>query len=286
MAYSLQDTTDLTALGNAIRAKTGGNSTMTVAEMASAVAGISGNGSSGATLPSHYITFIEKPNNVLDIDIYGEHNQDSKDFTANLKNAPGGTICGWETFCPAAITVVNVNFHSNNPISFIPPYFARVGNALYVSSVTLNVNLPNSVNDGVIGEFAFYNCSHLNIALSSGITSIDPNAFMNSGISITSFPTSISSIGSQAFRDCTNLTQLEIPCQNLYMIDQYAFRDCTNLTSVVFTGTKNSNLSIHQRAFNGCSSLTDIYVPWSENEIGNAPWGATNATMHYNYTPT
>lgn len=44
MAYSLQDTNDLTTLGNAIRAKTGGSSNMTVAEMATAVAGISSGG--------------------------------------------------------------------------------------------------------------------------------------------------------------------------------------------------------------------------------------------------
>lgn len=26
-----------------------------------------------------------------------------------------------------------------------------------------------------------------------------------------------------------------------------------------------------------------IYVPWSEGEIEGAPWGAVNATIHYNY---
>ena len=41
MAYSLENTTDLTALGNAIRTKTGGSGTMTVAEMATAVDSIS-----------------------------------------------------------------------------------------------------------------------------------------------------------------------------------------------------------------------------------------------------
>lgn len=38
--YSLENTTDLTALGDAIRAKTGDSNEMTVAEMATAVAGI------------------------------------------------------------------------------------------------------------------------------------------------------------------------------------------------------------------------------------------------------
>lgn len=47
MAYSLQNTTDLIALGNAIRAKTGGASNLTVAEMATAVASITGGGGGG-----------------------------------------------------------------------------------------------------------------------------------------------------------------------------------------------------------------------------------------------
>lgn len=44
MAYSLQTTTDLSNLGDAIRAKTGGSSNLTVAEMATAVANIPSSG--------------------------------------------------------------------------------------------------------------------------------------------------------------------------------------------------------------------------------------------------
>lgn len=40
--------------------------------------------------------------------------------------------------------------------------------------------------------------------------------------------------------------------------------------------------SLPSNIFNNCPNLTDIYVCWSEGEIGNAPWGATNATIHYN----
>ena len=51
MAYSLENTTDLTALGNAIRAKTGSAATMTVAEMATAVNGIS----AGVNISNSYL---------------------------------------------------------------------------------------------------------------------------------------------------------------------------------------------------------------------------------------
>jgi hypothetical protein len=58
MAYSLENTSDLTALGDAIRAKTGDSDTMTVAEMATAVNGIT---TGGGITPSgmKYITSMD-----------------------------------------------------------------------------------------------------------------------------------------------------------------------------------------------------------------------------------
>jgi len=39
---------------------------------------------------------------------------------------------------------------------------------------------------------------------------------------------------------------------------------------------------MHNNIFNGCTQTFDIYVPWSEGEVAGSPWGATNATIHYN----
>lgn len=66
-------------------------------------------------------------------------------------------------------------------------------------------------------------------------------------------------------------------------IPEYAFSNCLLLTSITFKETPDE---INETAFKGCSSLKDIYVPWSEGEVANAPWGATNATINYNYNPT
>ena len=40
---------------------------------------------------------------------------------------------------------------------------------------------------------------------------------------------------------------------------------------------------IPEELFEECTNLTDIYVPWAEGTVNNAPWGATNATVHYNH---
>ena len=43
---------------------------------------------------------------------------------------------------------------------------------------------------------------------------------------------------------------------------------------------KGKPTSIATTAFPS-NSTGDIYVPWSEGEVANAPWGATSATIHY-----
>ena len=64
-------------------------------------------------------------------------------------------------------------------------------------------------------------------------------------------------------------------------IGAFGFQNCTGLTSLTFEGTPRS---IDSSAFNGCTNLTTINVPWAEGAVANSPWGATNATINYNYT--
>lgn len=85
-------------------------------------------------------------------------------------------------------------------------------------------------------------------------------------------------IDGYAFRNCKKLPQIPF-CPNLRTIGTQAFASCTGLTEATFPSTITS---IANNAFNGCTNLLDIYVPWAEGAIANAPWGATNATIHYN----
>ena len=73
------------------------------------------------------------------------------------------------------------------------------------------------------------------------------------------------------------LTSFTIPA-NCVSIDNKAFNGDTSLTSVTFLGTLPY---IDNAAFQGCTALTNMYVPWAEGAVNDAPWGATNATIHY-----
>ncbi|MDR1245466.1 MAG: leucine-rich repeat protein [Clostridiales Family XIII bacterium] len=102
----------------------------------------------------------------------------------------------------------------------------------------------------------------------------------NSGISIIA-------IGSQAFRDCVNLTKIELPdsvvsignsafesCDGLTNFDipdsvtsigEYAFSACSGLTNIVIS---DSVMDIKSWTFHGCTGLTNVTIPGSVTSIG------------------
>lgn len=134
-----------------------------------------------------------------------------------------------------------------------------------------------------------------------GKEEIEDEEFMElSSIRAVIIPNTVKTIGTSAFYSCSNLYFIVIP-DSVKEIEASAFEDCFNLQNIVIsknlerigdaafydTGIEVIHLpvtiqSIAQNAFSQCSYLTDIYVPWSEGEILGAPWGATNATVHYN----
>ena len=91
-------------------------------------------------------------------------------------------------------------------------------------------------------------------------------------------PDSITRIGERAFQECSKLNMTELP-NNLTTVDLQIFYGCKKITEITFKSTPNF---ISTQAFTG-SNLTTINVPWAEGEVKNAPWGATNATINYNY---
>lgn len=121
----------------------------------------------------------------------------------------------------------------------------------------------------------------VNPTLPSDLTSIGSYAFRScANLALTSLPAGLTSIGSYAFYGCSNLALTYLP-DGLTSIGNYAFYDCTKLNELTFKGKPSS---IPRNAFNRCTNLLTINVPWADGEVENAPWGAINATINYNYT--
>ncbi|MBQ3753968.1 MAG: leucine-rich repeat protein [Prevotella sp.] len=84
------------------------------------------------------------------------------------------------------------------------------------------------------------------------------------GCKSSSIPSSVTSIGNDAFSYCSGLTSVVIP-SSVTSIGEGTFFGCSGLTSIVIP---SSVTSIGVSAFNGCSGLTSVVIPSSVTSIG------------------
>jgi hypothetical protein len=102
------------------------------------------------------------------------------------------------------------------------------------------------------------------IELPSWVTSIGYQAFYNcSRLTSITIPSSVTWIGYQAFYYCSSLTSITIP-SSVTSIGSQAFGSCSSLTSITIP---SSVTSIGSQAFSYCSSLTSITIPSSVTSI-------------------
>ena len=139
----------------------------------------------------------------------------------------------------------------------IPGSVTTIGSLAFRNCTSLSaLSIPNTVT--AIGDSAFEGCTALEeLSLGTGLQTIGASAF--AGCSAITPPTSnglffysaITSIGSEAFSQCTGLNQL-VFVQTVGEIAHDAFNGCTGLTIVEFDG----KVSIFgDKAFYGCTNL-------------------------------
>lgn len=176
-------------------------------------------------------------------------------------------IYGWDNL----IYICNNGFGRTEILSKItefPPNLTWLGNNAF-DRCSVREDLP-LLPDGItnIGDSCFcYSWSGKHIKafkkLPNSLINVGTNAFFNNGFGlfpeIVHIPASVRTIGGAAFSGAI-----------------------CNTKTIIFNGTPET---IGTDAFNDLKKTTgikDIYVPWAEGAVANAPWGATNATIHYN----
>lgn len=128
-----------------------------------------------------------------------------------------------------------------------------------------------------ISSYELYGCKKLkNVYFTKNITKIDSYAFNGCWkLKKIELPVKID-IRSYAFAFCYKLSKLNMNECSAYV---NTFQDCNSIDEITFKG-KPKNIDMNSFP----KTVLTINVPWAEGEVANAPWGATNATINYNYT--
>lgn len=123
-----------------------------------------------------------------------------------------------------------------------------------------NITIPDSVK--YLGSFS--DCTALeSIKIPSSVTYLGGFRNCTSLTGELIIPDSVTKIGNEAFRNCTNISSVVIS-NNMTELSSYSFGGCTNLTSI---NLGNNLKTISDYAFNGCTGLTSVTIPDSVTEI-------------------
>lgn len=149
--------------------------------------------------------------------------------------------------------------------------------------LTPNTDDPDTYTLTISGEGAMYGYSSstvpwdakkskiTSVVIGDGVTSIGDNAFEDcSALKKLDIPQSVTEIGSKAFRGCSALTSLALP-QTVNRIGNTAFQGCSNLETInIPSGVK----SIEKYTFHGCEKPNDVTIPAGVTLIGNSAFKA------------
>lgn len=125
---------------------------------------------------------------------------------------------------------------------------------------------PVEIEEGIkkLDYSAFYDGKITSVLLPSTLTSLGKQAFLNSTITsistrrvtTSSFPDAITTIPDRCFQNCASLSTISFPSK-LKTLGEYAFSGCTRITQITLPTTVTL---IDDGCFRSCSSLTKINI--------------------------
>lgn len=130
--------------------------------------------------------------------------------------------------------------------------------------------IPSDGSVTSIGEYAFCRSDITTVEIPSSIISVGSNAFYGCGsLKSATINEGVQNIGDSAFQLCTDLTAIEIP-NSVNNIGSYVFKQCLYLEKAVIG---NGVTTISVQAFYDCVSLSDVTIGTGVTTIKIAAFG-------------
>ena len=205
--------------------------------------------------------------------VTGEQDENLSDAVRSLADGYNPNGISLDDFCtgaePSGDITVNADTIRDYVLRNCPITGIDAPNCTYLGTSSFQGNTN-------ISHASFPKCKRV------GVSAFQSSRYGYDSDFISDFPV-VETIDAGAFREC-NFRKIIFPETLKSMSGSYTFnyqiKDRVQVLTEVYFRSKVTG-SIHAQCFSGNNNLRDIYVPWSQGEVPNAPWGATNATIHY-----
>ena len=294
MSAKIVQDSSLTAIADAIRAKTGKSASIQFpTEFVSEIESISGDTpipSDGKSRIFCNFTHENSLTPMLGLGVNGSVDVDWGDGSAHdtLTGTNSSTLVTvTHTYATTGEYTIILAPSSGTSYSFMG--VNNYGSRVIFKSTTTVANAQRPYNSAIrkiyvgtgalIGNYAFNHCYALEkVVLPDGITNLGTNAFHNcSSLRSISFPEEITSIGSASFQNCNSLLEVNIP-SGISAIPNSAFQNCYVLQDITIPDGVST---IGSYAFTSCYSLTTVTIPDSVTSIGASAFGSNNGILEY-----
>ena len=254
-------TDKLSAIGNAIRSKTGKEDLMTLEDMPAEIENISG----GTSLPTQEKSITITENGT--VEVLPDEGYALGKVTANVQVYDGGADPRVNQIVNRTITEFNDNtitalgmysFYGCSKLTSVNvPKVTRADSSVFreCSSLT-SIDLPAIT---ALRSYFFYGCSKLTSVNIPNVVLLEPSVFQNcSSLTSIDLPNVTSASGDSQFQGCRKLTSVNVPIFS--KVPEHAFRDCSSLTSIDLPAA----ISLGMYSFYGCSALKMIILRSTE----------------------